>query len=64
MCDFDEEVHEAAVENELKILRKLPPSPHIVALLDDYQDPVTNKAYLVLEHAGDTSLEGLIKRRG
>ena len=36
VCNVEEEVHEAAVENERRILRKLPPSPHIVALLDDY----------------------------
>jgi serine/threonine protein kinase len=64
VCNVTEEVHEAAVENERRILRKLPPSPHIVALLDDYKDPVANKAYLVLERAGDTSLENFMKKRG
>jgi serine/threonine protein kinase len=64
VCNVTEEVHEAAVENERRILRKLPASPHIVALLDDYNDPLTNKAYLVLERAGDTSLESFIKKRG
>jgi serine/threonine protein kinase len=64
VCNVTEEVHEEAVENERRILRKLPASPHIVALLDDYNDPLANKAYLVLERAGDTSLESFIKKRG
>jgi serine/threonine protein kinase len=33
----------------------------VANLLDDHQDPVANKAYLVLERAGDLTLERLVQ---
>ena len=64
VIDITETAHENAVENERAILRKLGSNPKIAALLDDYIDPFTHKAYLVLERAGDITLESFMKKHG
>ena len=59
---ISEEVQEAAVENERRILKKLPKSAYVANLLDDHEDSVAKKAYLVLERAGDLTLEAFVKQ--
>lgn len=61
ICTIGDEVRQESVENERRVLKKLPKSAHVANLLDYHEDPVAKKAYLVLERAGDLSLERLVQ---
>jgi len=61
VCTIGEEVRWEAVENERRVLKKLPKSAFVANLLDSHEDPVAKKAYLVLERAGDLTLERLVQ---
>lgn len=60
VCSLCDEAQQEAVENERRILKKLK-SAYVARLEDDFIDTEAKKAYLVLERAGDVSLERLVK---
>jgi len=58
----DPSVEECAL-HELRILKRLD-HPQVVKLVDNLINSDTQKAYLVLEYAGDDSLETYVRRQG
>lgn len=61
VCSICDDVRLEAVQNEIKILKKLEKSVHVANLVEEFIDNDNNKAYLVLERAGDLSLEQLVE---
>ena len=55
VCNISEEVKLEAARKEAKVLRQLN-CDHINKFVDFYEDPIVNKAYLVLEYAGVMSI--------
>lgn len=62
VCSLSEDHQKEAVENERRILKKLAKSAHVAHLEEDFMDTDNKKAYLVLERAGDLSLEQLVQQ--
>ena len=51
-----------AFKNEIKVLTKLPKHQNVVSMVDTYENSV--KAYIVLERAGEVTLEAQMKKEG
>lgn len=49
--------------HEMRILKRLD-HPQVVKMVDNLINSETQKAYLVLEYAGDESLETYVRRKG
>ena len=62
MCNLTEEVTIHAFNNKRAILAKLPSNPHVPSMLDVCENTDTNRAYLVLERAGDQTLEAFVAK--
>lgn len=62
VCDISDENKKVAAEREAKILQKLN-CEYINRFIDFYQDPLIDKAYLVLEYAGNKSLLEFVEER-
>jgi len=58
----DPSVEESAL-HEMRILKRLD-HPQVVKMVDNLINSETQKAYLVLEYAGDESLETYVRRKG
>ena len=60
VCDVNDIVQQRSAVNEKNILEKLR-CPYINKYIGFYEDPFLNKAYLVLESAGDRNLADFVK---
>ena len=61
ICDTNGEEHQLEVaRREAALLKKLDHEA-INKFVDFYEDPIVNKTYLVLEHAGNKSLEDFVQ---
>jgi len=60
ICSLEDDANLLAFSNEKAIMAKLPPSKYVPKMIDYHENML--KACLVLEHAGEITLEKFVKQ--